>query len=253
MAAPELAEPEAIDFSRAGVVVRDDIFAAHRAAWQSLASPGVWWTSEERIAIAAEARTASSCALCREAKQALSPFSFSGRHDSERDLPAAAVEAVHRIVTDPSRLTRSWVEQLAADGLSDGHYVELVGVVVTLLSIDRLCQGVGAELHPLPGPVAGEPSRIRPDGLEDVGAFTPMLSTRAGKKLGLWNLPVAPNVIRALSLVPPEVEMLHTVAGAHYLPVEQVSQIGRAPGRALDRAQIELVAARVSSLNECFY
>lgn len=259
MSAPETAAPrttaapDPIDFSAAGVAVRRDIVDAHREAWHVLASPGTWWTGAERVAIAREVRAAPHCAHCRAAREALSPFSVEGEHTAASDLPEAAVEAVHRIVTDASRLTKSWVAGLAERGIDTGRYVELVGVVVSVMSIDRLCQGIGAPLHALPEPRDGEPSRQRPDGLEDVGAFTPMLSTRAGRKLGLWELPVAPNVIRALSFVPDEVRMLNLLGGVHYLSPELVGQLGKAPGRALDRTQIELVASRTSALNECFY
>jgi hypothetical protein len=40
---------------------------------------------------------------------------------------------------------------------------------------------------------------------------------------------------------------------AQYVPIEQVPDPSADPGRALSRAQIELVAGRVSALNECFY
>ena len=244
---------EVIHFDAAEVAVRGEIADAHRRAWARLAAPGAWWTGAQRVAIAAEVRQAPNCRLCSEAKQALSPFSLGGEHDAVTDLPAAAVDAAHRVVTDPGRLTRSWVEKLATDGLDDAHYVELVGVVVTVLSVDVLCLGVGAELHPLPEPEPGEPSRRRPDGLEDAGAFVPMISSRIGKRMKLWEGPIGPNVIRALSLVPDEVLQLRDLGSAHYLPDTVVASIGKAPGRTLDRAQIELVAARVSALNECFY
>ena len=244
---------DSIHFEAARVAVREDIAEAHARAWQRLASPGAWWTGAERVAIAAEVRAAGRCALCREARQALSPFSVTGQHDSASDLSDAAIDAVHRIVTDPSRLTKTWVEKLAAEGLDDARYVELTGVVVTVLSIDVLCLAIGAELHPLPTPLPGEPSRVRPGSLEDAGAFVPMMSTGAGKRTGLWEGPIGANVIRALSLVPDEVRQLRDIASAQYLPDTVVAQPGRAPGRSLDRAQIELLAARVSALNECFY
>jgi hypothetical protein len=62
---------------------------------------------------------------------------------------------------------------------------------------------------------------------------------------------VAPYVLRALSLVPAEVRAWTGVSQAQYLSPERMVRFERF--RALDRAQIELVAARVSALNECFY
>ena len=57
--------------------------------------------------------------------------------------------------------------------------------------------------------------------------------------------------MRALSLVPDEVRMLRRLSEAHYLPIEKIPD--PTCHRALDRMQMELVAARVSALNECFY
>ena len=60
-----------------------------------------------------------------------------------------------------------------------------------------------------------------------------------------------PNIVRALSAVPDEVRVLRQLSQTHYLPLGGL----RDPSarRSLDRMQIELVAARVSALNECFY
>ena len=77
-------------------------------------------------------------------------------------LPERMVEQIHRIVTDPGRLTRTWYEQVLASGTPDTEYVEIVGVVVTVVSIDTFCRALGIAPHPLPAPVAGEPLQRRP-------------------------------------------------------------------------------------------
>jgi hypothetical protein len=41
-----------------GVDVRPEVALAHRAAWDAIACAGSWWTGEERVAIAAQARAA---------------------------------------------------------------------------------------------------------------------------------------------------------------------------------------------------
>ena len=60
------------------------------------------------------------------------------------------------------------------------------------------------------------------------------------------------NVIRAMSLVPEEVLALQALSAAHYLSGPQMMKFGK-NFRSISRAQMELVAGRVSSLNECFY
>jgi hypothetical protein len=243
----------AIAYEGLGLAVREDLPAAHREAWRRLAAPGTWWTGAERIAIAAEVRAARDCTLCATRRQALSPGAASGVHDGPGELPPAAIEVVHRLVTDPGRLSKTWFDGVLADGLDEGRYVEIVGVVVTVVSIDAFCRALGAPLHALPEPVAGEPSRHRPDGLRDDGAWVPMLPNRPprGPEADLWK-GMTGNVIRAMSCVPDEVRMLQRLGAAHYLATEQMMDPTRGrPG--LTRAQIELIAGRVSALNECFY
>ena len=95
--------------------VRNDLTAAHARYWRRLASPGANWSGAQRIAIARETRHASGCAYCRRLRAAFSPHALTGAHDAAPRnsglLPAPAVDAIHRIVNDASRLTRSWYER----------------------------------------------------------------------------------------------------------------------------------------------
>ena len=242
-----------ISFSQIPFDVREEIAEAHRSAWERLAAPGTWWTGAERVALAAEVRQAPQCASCKESKGTLSPVAAEGRHDSVAELPNAAVDVVHRVVTDPGRLGRSWYQQKLNQGLSDAHYVEIIGVVVTVVSIDSVCRGLGEPLHPLPTPLAGEPSRYRPAQAQLEGAWVPMIpaSGAVGSEADLWPGKRTGNVIRAMSLVPDAVRQLMELLAVHYLPPDRL--VSLRAGRAIERAQIELVAGRVSALNECFY
>ena len=92
--------------------------------------------------------------------------------------------------------------------------------------------------------------------LDDVGALVggeafDNLSGAFGREL-FEGRPLVPNVLRALSLVPDAVRQLKELSTAHYLPIDDVVD-PRARGPVLSRAQMELVAGRVSALNECFY
>jgi len=240
-------------YADAPVAVRDDLPAAHRRAWRRLAAPGAWWTGEERVAIAAEVRNAVRCGLCRRRKAALSPHAEEGEHDDLGALPDAAVDVIHRVVTDPGRLSKAWFEKTLASGLGDAPYVEIIAVVVTVVSIDSFCRGLGVAAQPLPEPDPGEPSRRRPPAARPGGAWVAMIPQRrgAGPDADLYGGGRAVNVMRALSLVPDEVRGLNELGAAHYLAAERMMDL-RA-GRALDRAQMELIAGRVSALNECFY
>ena len=74
----------ALDYSAAGVEVRGDLRAAHRAVLDHLRRPGSWFSGAERIAVAAESRRASECPLCGERKVALSPEQVAGEHEAFR-------------------------------------------------------------------------------------------------------------------------------------------------------------------------
>ena len=57
-----------------------------------------------------------------------------------------------------------------------------------------------------------------------------------------------------MSLVPDAVRVMGRLSKVHYLSPGLVAAPDACePGRAIDRPQIELIAARVSALNECFY
>lgn len=239
--------------------IRADIGAAHRQYWRTLAAPGSWWTGAERVAIARESRQAVDCALCRARKAALSPNAVPGTHDRTHSLPTlpeAAVDAVHRVVTDQNRITRSYVENNAAQGLlSKEAYVELVGVVVAVFSIDEFHRALGLALEPLPEPLPGEPSRYRPTVLSEDMGFVPTVPREGavGAEADLFKHTRGANVVRALTLVPDALRDWRELSAAQYLSFAGMANYVGDPERAIDRAQMELIAGRVSAVNECFY
>ena len=235
--------------------IREDLKIAYRDYWQKLASPGSWWTGEERIAIAREARNATSCNFCIKRKQALSPYTLMGEHDHNAGLSALAIDAVHRVVTDQNRITGEWVENNTADGLSEEHYVELVGIVVAVFSIDEFNRGLGLVLENLPSPVKGEPSGYRPAQAITGTGFVSMIPPEGamGAEADLWKNGQTANVLRALSLVPDAVRDWYSIGSAQYLSIKGMANFVGQENRALNRMQMELIAGRVSSHNQCFY
>lgn len=243
------------EYTNSPYPIRSDIGETLREFWSRLASPGSWWTGAERVAIAAECRAARTCGFCKTRKDALSPYTDEYQHDSVTDLPMRVVDAVHRIVTDQTRITGNWIEDNARNGLSVEQYVELAGIVVAVLSIDEFHRGLGIPFEPLPEPVPGEIDRYLPDNLVTDTGFVPMIARdgAVGKDADLWSPEFAANVIRALSLVPNAVRDWVSLSGALYLsPAGMANFVGQ-EDRSIDRAQMEIVAGRVSSYNECFY
>ena len=113
--------------------VRADIEEAHTLFWQKLAAPGMWWTGTERVAIGAEVRQARHYQPCQERKAALSPTAIQGTHDTGGVLPETTVEMIHRVKTDPGRLSKRRYDERScrvAPGMSS-EYVRLHYYFVT--------------------------------------------------------------------------------------------------------------------------
>jgi len=238
----------------ADVEIRDDIKASHREMLTYLVSPGPWFSGAERRSIALESRNAASCALCSERKESLSPEHPAGEHTRVSDLPEPLVEMAHRIRRDPQRLSRPWFEKMLASGLSEGQYAEAVGVVTFTAGLDYFCLALGIYPFEFPQARAGEPSGYRPDGLREGIAWLSILAPEdaAGPEENLYEeAEFVPNIARALSQIPDHVRCLQDESRSHYLAISELGD--PMIGRDLDRLQMELVASRVSALNECFY
>jgi hypothetical protein len=236
--------------------MRAELSEAIERAWRALGACGVWWTGEERLAIAREARTARHCALCRERKAAAIPHAVMGSHTTATALSPSAIDAVHRIVTDPGRLSEAWYKHIIAIDLTAEAYVELLSVVAMTTAIDTFDNALGASMRKLPPPSAGQPSRRRLEGAKPGLGWMPMLAPAdvteddpplyaiAGRGGG--------NVQRALSLVPQAMMQFWEMFEPMYLHQSAMRDFGR-EYRAVSHPQIEMMAARVAIRNQCVY
>ena len=223
------------DDHRFPVPVREDMATALRRSWADIGRPGAWWTGPERVATAALARA-------ERRQRTEPPWSRDHSQPLPAPLPKQAVEAARKIGADPTHLDRDWAEGVISE-LGDAPYVELASVVVTTVAADAFCEAMGIEHEPLPEPEAGEPSRERPDGMGDIGAWVPV-------QVVDWN---RANVARALSLVPEGVRTFFRMVVAMYSGTGTDFTEMVWDHRPLARPQVELIAARVSALNQCFY
>lgn len=205
------------------------------AAWAELGRPGAQWTGAERIAIAVLARRAAPRPLWDRAP-ALDETSRDAGDDGLSPFVAGLVE---RIAVEPSSLSRGDVTAIVAE-IGDAAYAELASVVAQVVCIDHNAAALGIAPRALPTPEEGEPHGRRPAGMADVGGHIPMTEVIEG-----------PNVRRSLSLAGADHERWMMLVFAMY----SGSQFGEMvwSDRALSRPQVELLAARTSALNECFY
>jgi hypothetical protein len=242
-------------YASAPIAIRDDLAAAHDRAWTRIGRPGTWWYGAQRVAIAAETRHALSCALCRRRKEALSPAAVEGKHNTLGALPEVVVEVVHRLRTGPARLSETWFRSVIAAGLSAEQYVETVSIIAHVVAIDTMARGLGFDLLPLSQPMPGLPSQQRPTGAKLGGAWVPWLDPAdlIEAESGLYpaGRPAA-NIMKAMSLVPDEVRSFFDIVSHQYQPPLAMRDFSR-EYRAISHAQIELLAARVSALNQCLY
>ncbi len=213
--------------------------APRDAAYAEVAHAGDWLTAAERVAVWREVRDAATNELDRRRAAALSPNAVEGRHPASGPLSAVDVEVVHRIATDPGRLTRSWAEAAMAE-IGEERYTELVGVTAIVTVLDTFARAMGWPAPELPDPVAGAPTRVRPEGMGDTGAWVSQVveKTRA-------------NVTRTLTLVPVTNGTWRTLVDSHYTRGPQFFDL--AWSRPLSRPQVELVAARTTVAQQCFY
>jgi hypothetical protein len=245
-------------FETLNPALRIDLRDACDAEWTRLGSPGTWWTGPERLALAEQVRLAGRCQLCTQRRASLSPAGDGGLHPATEVLPAAAVEAVHRIASDPGRLTAAWYRDSLAGGMNEGQFVELVGIVAATVFVDTLARGLGVDAPALPPPAPGEPTRTTPPGARVHSGWVPTVDPELaeGEIAALYGLlkvspfipnrpdeiGVVPNVTRALTLVPPEQMGFAGFIVAAYFGAQAITE-----------GQEQLLASTVSSVNNCFY
>jgi hypothetical protein len=219
-------------YSDSSHLIREDIASAQRLVWERIASPGHWWNGAQRVAIGAQARAA-------RVQRSQAPW-LRELPDVGDALPDPAVKAARMIAADAPKIDRVWATQ-QVDALGDAAYIELAAVVNCVCAIDTYADALGVDYEPLPTPHPGEPDHLRNESVTDAGAYVPLQDPWQG-----------PNVGRALSLAPEQNVMFMTLVMAMYGGPQSFFELVW-EGGALSRPQVELLAARVSAVNECFY
>lgn len=244
-------------FPDAALPLRDTLNRILHELWPGLGGAGEWWSGADRIAIAREARAARDCDLCARRKAALSPYEFNEFHKAASGLSAACVDAVHRITTDPGRLSSRWQKEVLESGVGEEELVEMIGDIALVTAADTLAAALGAPLPPFPSPVPGEPRRRRPAGAKvKIARVATVAPKHAEDELAAYYERVKtpfgppPYIMQSLTLVPrAQIELQRLMAELYFGP-EMLDMRKR---RELERPQMELLAAHVSAFNECFY
>lgn len=215
---------------------------AHAQSWLDISKPGDFFSGTQRTNIVFAARESLTCDLCTKRKAALSPNSITGQHEDSSGLDSVVVDIIHRIRTDPGRLTRAWFDEVTGH-IGVPAYVEITSVVATAVIIDTLHNALGLGVPEIPPPARGKMKRLVNHDAIDAGAWVPVLS--APDTMADTGLPQVPNIARALGLLPNALALFFNTFRPHYA-LKNIDL-------SITQSQAEFVAARVSAMNECFY
>ena len=282
----------ATDLLSTALPIRENLRSAHQHTVQRWAHPGAWWSGEQKLAIVEQVRACldadplppwvkpssvdgllTSTTTSAATSIGVANGAVNGAPPVGAALPTAAIDAIWRITRHPGTLTRDWYEGVIADlAAADASapealaseapapeapmpealmpkvpasealaYAELVAIVSQANNLDRFADALGLERLKLPEPEPGEPSRQVPESVAVRNHWVPTDDTPG------------PGVLLSLTAVPAEVEAWLVLSDAGYVPLENIRGDLIADHASLTRPQIELVAARTSKLNECFY
>ncbi|HEX6660044.1 MAG TPA: hypothetical protein VF065_18260 [Ilumatobacter sp.] len=223
------------------VTVRDDLAEAHRLAWEHIASPGSWWTAAQRVELA------QTTMLALADPDPLPPWvgvTTSGRLPHGLLAPAAAQDFAYRLARHAGTITRDVYDSVSAD-IGELPFVEVCAIVSTVAAVWHFCRNVGIPVPLMPAPVPGEPTGRRPDDLATAELNWVPVAAPADEVAA---------VVQAYTAVPGEQDNTWRMADAQYMPnLEMVDPAWSRRPDGLSRAQMELVAARVTQLRDCFY
>ena len=151
-------------------------------------------------------------------------------------------DVVTQLTLNAQGVRPEWIASVSERGVGHFELVELLSVVSRTMAIDTFCFALGVDAWPLPESPGDGDVEAGPNGEVD-----PAPTCNGG-----WLPTVGPAwPTNALSAVPSEHRAMHRLGAAFYLAADQMGDLD--VERGLHRTQMELVAARTSLLNECFF
>lgn len=228
--------------------VRQDLADAHAAQFQRFARAGTWGTAAQRLAVISEARQAGIDAGLLEAPA-------DGGATSDVELPQPVRDVIRTLAVDCPNFDMSTYQAALDAGLSDPEFAEMVAIVSFIVNLDVYARGIGVELRPFAAPQPGNPSREIPVEAVLEQAFLPTIPNppEGGALAKELYGPFKPYIMRALSIVPDEFRAHIELEQAQYVLLPKIMDFEYNHHEGLTRPQVEVVAGRVSAINDCFY
>ena len=221
-------------FDSLKTIVADEVIQSFEIVWQNLGKPGGWWTGQQRIEIAEEVRTSNQPSLVERVSD-LSQYS----HGEGEGISTYVRAVVRKIAYESSSIDKGTYEEIVKV-LGEDRYAELAAIVSQVVPIFVLSDLLDFPKEELPIAEDGDPTKERPDDLVKTVGFLPTFSPK-----GL------PHVAVSLSLAQADNARRMLLVRSMYSGTNFDEMIWG--HRCLSRQQIELVAARTSAINECFY
>lgn len=236
-------------YSKSRFPVATELGEVHARCVFALGVTGTWWTARQRAALTAEVRAARVAAGVAESDG-------EGAHHLDAPLGDAARDVARVVAVRPQTLTSDFYSAARAAGLGEEEYVETVAIAAMTVDLDVFARGIDVEPAPVGLSHEADPPRTRPAAARAEGAW--VATVPAGRRGGadakaLYGDAMMPFIIRALSLVPAETRNHLDIEQVQYLPLARFADYGYRQHAGLSRAQVEVLAGRVSALNECFY
>lgn len=236
-------------YSDSSFAIRADLAAVHSATVESFSAPGTWFDAKERREIVALSRRV----------RAEQGFEIQGYTDEVQDidLPSGALKLIKMVSCEAEKIDKDFYLELVSNGLRPEQYVEIVGLVTRAVSVDTFCRSLGLSMYLLVDARDGEPSKKLPDSATIDHAWVPIIP--AGPRGGApaqalyGETEFVANIFSALSLVPDEASGVMQLGQTQYVGASDFQNFKFFRDENFSRAQLELVAARISALNNCFY
>lgn len=226
-------------YADALVPMEASIVELHRDELAHLAGPGTWLSAEERLATVRAVRAA----YARRGGELRTEVSI---------LPEDSLRLIERVANAPRLLTREDCTGALKAGMSSGEYIETISLVSRTINLDVFARGIGARALELMPPVDGDPSHESPPAIAE-GAWLPSVPAGPQARDVYGSAGPQPFIYRALSSVPQEARRCIAGGNVQYLPLDKFMDFSYSHQPGLSRVQVEIVAARISALNDCFY